>query len=133
MRAVLLASAMAMTISPVLAETVKCTDAKGEVAVEYDIDYEPDPNAVTRVQMQIAGDFGISTDPAHEDYSGEDIAEQVVDRGLVDVTLRVKGEGGPALRLRVVEASEGQASVTAGVLAVSGGGVWAITCTEPGV
>lgn len=131
MRLAILLAASALLATPAFAETVKCADAKGEVAVEYDIGTPDEPNLITRVQMQIAGDFGISTDPSHEDYDGEDIAEQFVMHDLMSVTLRVQDRL-PALQLKLAEASEGDFSIRAGVLAVAGGGVWAVVC-EPGV
>ena len=121
--------ALVATASPALAETVHCTDAKGEVAVEYDIDEAQ--SLITRVQMQITDDFGISTDPAHPDHSGEEIAEQSVTGDSVDVMLRVGG-GPPALHLRLVVVSHGQGVhwLNAGALAVEGGGLWAVSCDK---
>ncbi len=129
----LIAGALMAATAPALAETVHCADADGEVAVEYDVSYDAATNkhAVTRVQMQITDDFGISTDPQHEDYDGEDIAEQSVAGGLVSVNLRVSGEGLPALQLRLGTLSDQLHEATAGVLGVSGGGLWVVTCDAP--
>jgi hypothetical protein len=126
---VAVAIALAATASPALAETVHCADAKGEVAVEYDIDESQ--SLITRVQMQITGDFGISTDPTHPDHSGETIAEQLVTGDGVDVMLRVEG-GPPALHLRLVVVSHGHGAhwLNAGALSVEGGGLWAVTCDK---
>jgi hypothetical protein len=115
------------TASPALAETVHCTDAKGEVVVEYDL--AESGSLVTRVQMEMTDDFGISTDPAHQDHSGETITEQSVTGDSVDVTLRVNG-GSPALRLRLVVVTHGVYWLNAGALSVEGGGVWAVTCDK---
>jgi hypothetical protein len=111
--------------SPALAETVYCADAKGEVAIEYDVV----DAAVMRVQMQMTDDFGISTDPAHPDHSGETIAAQSVTSDSVDVTLRVNA-GPPALRLRLVVVADGVYWLNAGALSVAGGGLWAATCDK---
>ena len=120
-------TALLATASPALAETVRCADAKDEVAVEYDIDESR--SLITRLQMQITGDFGISTDPSHPDHSGEEIAEQSVTGDSVDVMLRAGG-GPPALHLRLVTVSHGHGNhwISAGALAVEGGGVWAVSC-----
>lgn len=126
----LLAIPLVFAVSPVLGETVRCTDAAGEVTVEYDVVRVVDGDAVSRVQMQITDDFGISTDPGHEDYSGEDIAEQTVTRTFLEVKLRV-ADGPPALILRLVDGDEGAQWVRAGVLSVAGGGVWVVSCDTP--
>ena len=127
--AIAITAALTASASPALAETVHCADANGEVAVEYDIDEAQ--SLITRVQMQIAGDFGISTDPAHPDHSGEKLAEQSVTGDSVDVVLRVEG-GPPALHLRLVVVSHGNGAqwLNAGALAVEGGGLWAVSCDK---
>jgi hypothetical protein len=116
---------MMATVSPGLAGTVTCADAKGEVVVEYDVDESE--SRVTRVQMQVTDDFGISTDPAHPDHSGETLAEQSVTGDSVDVTLRA-GDGPPVLRLRLVAVTHGVHRLNAGALSVGGGGLWAVSC-----
>jgi hypothetical protein len=115
------------TASPAFAETVHCADAMGEVVVEYDVDESQ--SLVTRVQMQMTDDFGISTDPAHPDHSGETIAEQSVTGDSLDVTLRAHG-GTPALRLRLVVVTHGVYWLNAGALSVEGGGLWAVACDK---
>lgn len=126
MKRLLAVAALCLATTPAVAETVHCADAAGEVALEYDVEWG-EHDRVTRVQMQIAGDFGISTDPAHEDHSGETIAEQAVEGDRVDVTLRVDG-GPPALTLRLVTVSEGAYWLQGGVLGVGGGGLWLVRC-----
>ena len=126
LRIVLLA-AITVAASPALADTVRCADANGEVSVEYDIGEANEPNMVTRVQMQITDDFGISTDPAHEDHDGEEIAFQFVTNDILEVTLAVP-DGLPVLDLKLVEAGADNSWMRAGVVAVSGGGTWVITC-----
>jgi hypothetical protein len=122
--------ALLLAVSPALAQTVHCADADGEVTVEYNVDRVAGSGVITRVQMQIADDFGISTDPAHHDYDGEDIAEQTVTSTFLEVKLRVAG-GLPTLILRLVDGDEGAQWVRAGVLSVAGGGVWVVSCDTP--
>lgn len=119
-----------LAASPAMAETVHCADQAGEVAVEFDLDRSGETTAVTRVQMQIDGDFGISTDPGHEDYSGEDLAETTIGAHFIEIVLRVDG-GLPALTLRLVDADHGDTWLRAGVLSVAGGGVWVVSCDTP--
>ena len=126
----LIAIALTSAASPALAETVCCADANGEVMVAYDIDWDDGTARATRVEMQIADDFGISTDPVHEDYSGEDIAEQTVTGTFTEIVLRVSGRP-PALLLRLAEGDHGDIRLRAGVLSVTGGGVWVVSCNTP--
>jgi hypothetical protein len=132
MRSLLIVVIALLPTSPVMARTVHCSDAKSEVAVEYDVAFDDKANTdtVTRVQMQIAGDFGISTDPAHPDYSGEAIAEQYFGNDVMMVNLRAPDEGTPALELRLGTAYLARQAITAGVLGVNGGGLWAVVCSD---
>ena len=111
-------------------DTYDCADAKGEVAVEFDLDSGDAP--FKRVQMQISGDIGISTDPVHPDFDGEYISAQFTGEDFQGVDLSWKDENDrmhKAMSLRLVSAWHGDAIVIAGALSVDGGGVWAVTCT----
>lgn len=130
MRCCVFAIALNCGAFPALAETIHCADAGGEVSIAYDVGREAGRDTVMRVEMQITDDFGISTDPTHEDYSGEDIAEQAVTGRFTEVVLRVGG-GLPSLILRLADGDEGDRRLRAGVLSVAGGGVWAVQCEVP--
>jgi len=131
-RATALVLTLTFAIGPASAlETFVCADVEGEVSVEYDYQYDDEDQPVRRVQMQIIDDIGISTDPGHPDYSGEYIAQSARQRDLMSVDVDWKDETGNvhrAMRLRLVEVSDGPRLLQTGGLAVDAGGVWSITC-----
>lgn len=126
-----LVSIALLSATPAFAvDTYDCADAKGEVSLEFDLDNGDAP--FKRVQMQMTGDFGISTDPAHPDFDGEYIGAQFTGEDFQGVDLSWKDDTDrvhKAMSLRLVSAWHGDAIVVAGALSVDGGGVWAVTCT----
>ena len=123
--------AHAAIAAPVCAiETYECRDRDGAVTVEYDYQYDAEPPFL-RVQMQLTDDFGLSTDPAHEDHDGEYIAATYEDNAFRGVDVEWKDENGGrhnAMRLRLVSVSEGAHYLQTGGLSVGGGGIWTVTC-----
>lgn len=130
------ALAITLMASPAFAlETFVCADEAGEVSVEYDYQYDDKAQPIKRVQMQIEGDVGISTDPAHPDYSGEYIGPAYRSDDFLGIDIQWKSDGGhdlSVMKLRLVQVEDGPRLLQTGGLSVDAGGVWAITCKPSG-
>ena len=121
-----------LSATPALAlDTYYCADTKGEVTLDFDVDSSDQP--FKRIQMQIVGDIGISTDPAHPDNDGEYIDTQYAGQDFQGLDVAWKEENErihKAMSLRLVSAYEGDTIVLAGALSVDGGGAWPLICTS---
>lgn len=123
-------AAVGLPVSAFALDTVTCADEKGEVSLTY-VTGPAFVQPVLSVEMQITGDFGVSTNADHPDHDGE-----YVSRGFIgddveggEVSWRdEKGNEHRALSFRIGRVSEGQKAQVGGVLAVDGGGLWTVTC-----
>lgn len=115
------------------AEHYACTDANGEITLSFDYDAAAaEPFAA--LKMQLTDDFGIATDPAHPDHSGEVVSAHYSGEDFIGAELRVKDASGrvgglPVMQIRLVTVSEGQNMLVTGGVSVGGGGIWTVTCT----
>lgn len=114
-------------------QTYRCADANGEITLAFDYDATAAEPFAT-VEMQLTDDFGIATDPAHPDYSGEFVSAHYAGEDFIGAELRVKDASGkvgglPVMQIRVVTVSEGANMLLTGGVSVGGGGIWTVTCT----
>ena len=110
-----------------------CADANGEITLAFDYDAAA-AEPFGHVEMQLTDDFGISTDPGHEDHSGEFVSAHYAGEDFIGAELRVKDADGkvsglPAMQIRLVTVSEGANMLVTGGVSVGGGGIWTVTCT----
>jgi len=130
----LMAFSLYLLAAPVAhaAETIVCADADDEIRFSYGIDPELE-QPVLWVEMQLTGDYGLSTDPAHDKFDGEYVAKGFVGDDVEGGDVAWRDEEGRehhamSFRLgRVYEARDGR---IAGAVSVDGGGLWTVTCTE---
>jgi hypothetical protein len=128
----LAASAASFVLAaPALAlDTVACADAAGEIAFTY-VTGPALVQPVLSVEMQLTGDFGLSTDPDHPDYDGEYVSAGFIGNDVEggDVSWDDdKGDRHLAMSFRIGRAYHGAHSVVGGVVSVQGGGVWIVEC-----
>lgn len=114
------------------AQTYRCADADGEIALAFDYDATAAEPFAT-VEMQLTDDFGIATDPGHPDHSGEFVSAHYAGEDFIGAELRVKNASGavsglPVMQIRVVTVSEGANLLVTGGVSVGGGGIWTVTC-----
>lgn len=114
------------------AETVSCSDAAGEISFSYGVD--PDlAQPILWVTMQLTSDYGLSTIAGEKNSNGEYVAKGFVGDDVEGGDVAWRDEEGRehhsmSFRLgRVYEARDGR---IAGAVAVDGGGLWTVTCTE---
>lgn len=114
------------------AETVTCTDADNQIRFSYGVDPDLD-QPILWVEMQLAGDFGLSTDPAHRNHDKEYIvtgfSRDDVDGGDIAWRDERKREH-VAMSFRIGRVFEAREQHIAGAVSVAGGGLWTVTCTE---
>ena len=121
------------TASAQAAQHYACADANGEITLAFDYDAAA-AEPFGHVEMQLTDDFGISTDPGHEDHSGEFVSAHYAGEDFIGAELRVKDADGkvsglPAMQIRLVTVSEGANMLVTGGVSVGGGGIWTVTCT----
>lgn len=130
MRAFLILGLLLLPGAALGAETVTCADAAGEVSLIYKIDAAA-AQPILSVAMQLSGDFGVATEPAHEDHDGEYISAGYAGDGFEggDVSWRdERRQDHLTVRFRIGRVSEARKQMIGGVLAVGGGGLWTVTC-----
>ena len=121
----------AMAATPVAAlDTVSCADAEGEITFTY-VTGPALVQPVLSVEMQLSGDFGISTDPEHADFDGEYISRGFIGDDVEGGDVSWKDDAGRehlAMSFRIGRVYEAQSAQVGGVVAVGGGGLWTVTC-----
>ncbi|QQR35213.1 hypothetical protein JI749_12640 [Devosia oryziradicis] len=121
------------TASAQAAQHYACADANGEITLAFDYDAAA-AEPFGHVEIQLTDDFGISTDPGHEDHSGEFVSAHYAGEDFIGAELRAKDADGkvsglPAMQIRLVTVSEGANMLVTGGVSVGGGGIWTVTCT----
>jgi hypothetical protein len=111
-------------------DTVVCGDAAGEITFTY-VTGPALVQPVLGVEMQLTDDFGISTDPDHPDHDGEYVSGGFIGEDVEGGEVSWKDDAGSehlAMSFRIGRVYEAQAAQVGGVVAVSGGGLWTVTC-----
>jgi len=131
---------LSLAATPAAADTVRCTDAKGEATAEFDITFADETRRagdVTRVDARFEY-FTVSTDPTAPDQRPDilDPSDQVSEDGRLEIVLLDPDEVRCVLALRLFRDfkydgtdEEYDEHVVAGTLRAMGAGVWAVTCT----
>ena len=134
MRAALVGLALLASVGAAQAsEHYQCGDANGEIALRFDYLYSA-AEPFSHIEMQLTDDFGIATDPAHPDHSGEFVSAHYRSEDFIGAELRVREADGtvgalPVMQIRLVTVSEGANALITGGVSVGGGGIWTVTCT----
>jgi hypothetical protein len=121
----LLAAPAAMAV-----DTVSCADAAGEIAFAYTLG-EALVQPVLSVEMQLTGDYGLSTQPDHPDHDGEYISRGFVGDDVEGGDVSWRDENGYehlAMSFRIGRVYEARQALVGGVVAVAAGGLWTVTC-----
>ncbi|MHA6299308.1 hypothetical protein [Devosia sp. CAU 1758] len=111
-------------------DTVSCVDAAGEITLTYTLGpalVQP----VLSVEMQLTGDFGLSTDPDHPDHDGEYVSAGFIGDDVEGGDVSWKDADRRehlAMSFRIGRVSEARQAQVGGVVSVAGGGLWTITC-----
>lgn len=124
-------AATLLLAAPVAAlDTVVCEDGGGEISFTY-VTGPALVQPVLSVEMQLTGDFGLSTDPGHPDHDGEYVSGGFIGEDVEggDVSWR-DDDGGEhlAMSFRIGRVYEARQAQVGGVVAVAGGGLWTVTC-----
>ena len=133
MRAHLLIAALLTTTGAAsAADTYTCrslNETDFPVTASFDLRHGDSGYSVPRAEMQIEGDMGYSTTPDHPS-NGAFVSEIDVDDGSIRLVFHQTYDGYDVdvAELHVVTLSEGVYELTAGVLQIGGGGLWAIQC-----
>lgn len=124
-------AASLLLAGPVAAlDTVICEDANGEISFTY-VTGPALVQPVLSVEMQLTGDFGISTDPEHPDHDGEYVSRGFIGEDVEGGDVSWKDEDGGehlAMSFRIGRVYEARQAQVGGVVAVAGGGLWTVTC-----
>lgn len=134
MRSSLVALTLLLTGAAHAGEHYECGDANGEIALAFDYRYSA-AEPFSNVEMQLSGDFGLATDPAHPNHSGEFVSEHYRGEDFIGAELRVRDAGGtvsslPVMQIRIVTVSEGAHMLVTGGVSVGGGGIWTVACSS---
>lgn len=117
--------------SPAMAGArVTCLDADRAIVFSYTVDSNAS-QPILKVEMQLTDDFGLSTDPAHPNNSGEYVAHGFIIEGMHGADLLWQDDDGNELRVmsfRIGTVHEAKQERIGGVVSVAGGGVWTVTC-----
>jgi hypothetical protein len=129
---VLIAAFLATTGAATAADTYTCrslNETDVPVTASFDLEHGDSGYTVPRAQMQIEGDMGYSTTPDHPS-NGAFVSEIDVGNGSIRLVLHQTYDeyDVDVAELHVVTLSEGVYDLTAGVLQIGGGGLWAIQC-----
>ncbi|HEV7344190.1 MAG TPA: hypothetical protein VGN60_00965 [Devosia sp.] len=127
MRLLIIAMLGLATGSVQASEIYRCADTEGEIALAFEYDagaVEP----FAWVEMQLTGDFGISTDPTHRNFDGEFVSDHYVGEDFIGADLKVHVNSLPVMQFRIVRVSEGAHELMTGGVGVGGGGVWSVIC-----
>lgn len=111
-------------------DTVVCTDAADEVTFTYVIAAAA-VQPIIGVELQLTGDYGLSTDPSHPDHDGEYVSRSFVGDGVEGGDVSWKDEAGDdhlAMSFRIGRVFEARQALVGGVVAVAAGGLWTVTC-----
>jgi hypothetical protein len=133
MRAHLLITALLTTTGAAsAADTYTCRSLNKTdfpVTASFDLEHGDSGTTVPRAQMQIEGDMGYSTTPDHPS-NGAFVSEIEIGNGSVRLVFHqtYNEYDVDVAELHVVTLSEGVYDLTAGVLQIGGGGLWAIQC-----
>ena len=128
-----------LVASPAVADTVRCTDAKGEATAEFDIGFADEGRQVDEVSRLDARfrDFSVSTDPADPDERPDviDPTALMSEDDRLEIFVLDPDQVRYVLALRLFRAfkydgtdKEYEEHVVAGTLSAMGAGVWAVTC-----
>lgn len=123
--ATLFAAPVAMAV-----DTVSCADEAGEVVFTYTLG-EALVQPVLSVEMQLTGDYGLSTDPEHPNHDGEYVSHGFAENDVEGANVSWKDEEGrehTAMSFRIGRVFEARQALVAGVVAVAAGGLWTVTC-----
>lgn len=124
-------TASLLLAAPVAAlDTIICEDVDGEISFTY-VTGPALVQPVLSVEMQLTGDFGISTDPGHPDHDGEYVSRGFIGEDVEGGDVSWKDEDGRehlAMSFRIGRVYEARQAQVGGVVAVAGGGLWTVTC-----
>ena len=131
-RAPLIAAIATLIVaSPAMAlDTVTCADAAGEITFTY-VTGPALVQPVLSVEMQLTGDYGLSTDPDHPNHDGEYVSRGFIGDDVEGGDVSWKDEDGHehlAMSFRIGRVYEARQAQVGGVVAVAGGGLWTVTC-----
>jgi hypothetical protein len=111
-------------------DTVVCEDANREISFTY-VTGPALVQPVLSVEMQLTGDYGLSTDPQHPDHDGEYVSRGFIGEDVEGGDVSWKDEDGGehlAMSFRIGRVYEARQAQVGGVVAVAGGGLWTVTC-----
>ena len=132
LRSLIAAAVLLAGAGSAAAESYICRSLDGEppTSLDFTIRYSSGAWAVMSVAFQVEGDVGYSTITGEP--TGLAIVTGVEIASAADVAFRLQaggqGDRGDVASIHVVTLSEGETSLTAGVLQVTGGGLWPIQC-----
>jgi hypothetical protein len=130
-RPLIAAAALAASATTASAESYDCRSLSGEppVTLSFTTRHADGGYAVIAAEFQIEDDIGYSTTATEPTslatVSGVEIASETVAFRFHYTDASYDGD---VATVRVATLSEGAYSLTAGVLQVSGGGLWAVQC-----
>ena len=131
LRALTLAVVLAASTTVARSESYDCRSLSGEptATLSFTTRYSSGDYAVMAAEFQIEDDIGYST-TATEPTSLATLSGVEIDSGNVEFRFHYKDANydGDVATVHVVTLSEGANSLTAGVLQVSAGGLWAVQC-----
>lgn len=113
-------------------ETVSCADANDEITFSYRIDPHA-PQPILWVEMQLSGDFGLVTDPAHPKFDGDYVSMGYTAHGMEGGEVAWRDDQGrehAAMSFRIGRVHEARQDHVAGAVSVDGGGLWTVTCSS---
>jgi hypothetical protein len=130
-RALIAAAALLASATTASAEAYDCRSLSGEppATLSFTTRHSSGAYAVMAAEFQIEDDLGYSTTAA-EPTSLATISGVEIDSENVMFRFHYSDAGydGDVATVHVVTLSEGEHDLTAGVLQVSGGGLWAVQC-----
>lgn len=132
LRAVIAAAALLLSAGAASAESYACHSLSGEppATLDFTIRHSSGAWAVMSAKFQIEGDLGYSTTAAEPTSLATVTGVEIGSAEDVAFRLRYTADDydGDVASIHVVTLSEGARSLTAGVLQVTGGGLWAMEC-----
>jgi hypothetical protein len=132
LRAVVAAAVLLASASAASAETYACHSVSGEppVTLDFRIRHSSGAWAVMSAAFQIEDDIGYSTDATEPTSLATVTKVEITSAADVAFKLHYTADDydGDVASLHVVTLTEGAHSLTAGVLQVTGGGLWAMEC-----
>lgn len=113
-------------------ETIVCADAGDEIRFSYGIDPKLE-RPILWVEMQLTGDFGLSTVSTHRNFNGEYVAASFGHNDIQGADIKWRDDNGRehnTMSFRIGRVSEARQERMAGAVSVVAGGVWTVTCKE---